>query len=115
MESVGCLGGEGDLFWCAVFRPGVDAPVTGQARNLVACTVDARVIGFLPVGWADGQLGSGGGPVVRAQRPVRDIGPLGFQTRVLQDGGLEVERLAVECPPVEPEAFTLRIVLRGSG
>ena len=53
--------------------------------------------------------------MVRAQRPVHGFGPFCSQSHVLEDGGLEVERLVVECPPVEPEAGTLRIVLRGSG
>ncbi|WLT11204.1 hypothetical protein [Bifidobacterium asteroides] len=87
-------------------RPCVDAAVAGQADNLVSCGLDAGVAGFLPVGRADGQSGAGGGPVVRAQRPVRGLRPLGFQGRVLEDGGLEVERLAVKRPPVEPEAVT---------
>ena len=58
---------------------------------------------------------SGGGSVVRAQCPVRGPGPFGFQSHVLKDGGPEVEGLAVICPPVELEAITLRILLRGSG
>ena len=53
--------------------------------------------------------------MVRAQRPVRDPGPLGFQGRVLEDGGLQVVGLAVKRPSVEPEALTLRILFRRGG
>ena len=53
--------------------------------------------------------------MVWAQRPVRDPGPLGFQGRVLEDGGLEVIGLAVKHPPVKPETITLRIVFRRGG
>ena len=115
VEPVGSLGGGGNLFECAVLCPCVDAAVTGQAHNLVSCGLNADVAGFLRLGRADGQVGAGGGPMIRAQRPVRDLGPPGFQGRVLEDGGLEVKRLAVKRPPVEPEALTLRILLRGSG
>ena len=66
MEPVGSLGGEEDLFWCTVLRPSVDAAVAGQAHDLVSCGVDARIVGLLLVGRADGQLGAGGGPMVRA-------------------------------------------------
>ena len=109
------MGGERNLFCCAVLRPCVDVAVAGQADSLVSNGVDAGVIGFLSAWWADGQPGAGGGPVVRAQRPVRGLGPLGFQGHVLKDGGLEVERLAIMSPSVEPEAFTLWVLLRGSG
>ena len=114
-EPAGSLGGGGNLLGCVVLCPGVDAPVAGQAHNLVTCGLDARVTGFLPVGRADGQPGAGGGPVLRAQPPVRGLRPLGCQGRVLQDGGLEVVGLAVKRPSVEPEAGTLRVVLRGGG
>ena len=114
-EPVGSLGGEGHLCCCAVFRPCVYAAVAGHADGLVSCRADARVIGLLPVGRDDGQSGAGGGPVVRAQPPVRGLRPFGFQGRVLQDRSLEVVGLAVTCPSVEPEAITLRILLRGSG
>ena len=53
--------------------------------------------------------------MVRAQRPVRGLRPLGFQGHVLEDGGPEVEGLAVMSPPVEPESITLWVLLRGSG
>ena len=93
-------------------RPCVDAAVACQTDHLLSGGLDAVVVGFLPVGWADGQPRAGGGPVVRAQRPVRDLGPLCFQGGVLEDGGLEVERLVVKCPPVEQEALTYRVVFR---
>ena len=96
-------------------RPGVDAAVAGQADKLVSCGLDTNVTGFLPVGRVDGQPGAGGGPMIRAQRPVHGLRPLGFQGRVLEDGGLEVEGLAVECPPVEQEALAHWVLLRGSG
>ena len=115
MESVGSLDGSGDLLGCAVLRPCVDAAVACQADNLVSCGLDAGELRLLPVGWADGQDGSGGGPVIRAQRPVRGFCPLGFQGGVLEYGGLEVEGLAVKRPPFEPEALTLGILLWGSG
>ena len=115
MEPAGSLGGEGNLLGRAVFRPCVDAAVAGQADSLLACGVDIAETWFLLVGRVDGQAGAGGGPVVRAQRPVCDFGPLGFQGRVLEDGGLQVERLAVMRPPVEPEALTLRIPFRRRG
>ena len=114
-EPVGSLGWSGNLFRRAVLRPCVDAAVAGQADKLVSCGLDADKLRFLPVGRADGQLGSGGGPVVRAQRPVRGFRPLCFQGGVLEDWGLEVERLAVKRPPVELEALTLRVLLQGSG
>ena len=114
-EPVGSLGRERHLLGRAVLRPSVDAAVAGQAGSLVSCGVDAGVVGFLPVGRADGQPCAGGGPMVRVQRPISDLRPLGFQGRVLEDGGLQVERLAVKHPPVEPEAGSLRILLRGSG
>ena len=105
----------GDLLGRAVLRPGVDAAVAGQTDQLVSCGLDGGELRLLPVGRADGQSRAGGGPVVRAQRPVRGLRPLGFQDRVLEDGSLQVERLAVMSPPVEPEALTLRILLRGNG
>ena len=70
---------------------------------------------FQPVGWADGQSGAGGGPMIWAQHPVRGFCPLCFQSGVLKNRSLEVERLTVECPPVESEAFAYRILLWGSG
>ena len=115
VEPFGGMGGGGHLFGCAVFRPCVDAAVAGQADGLFACGVDAAETWFLLVGRVDGQAGAGGGPVVRAQHPVRGFRPLGFQGRVLEDGGLEVIGLAVKHPPVEPEALTLRIVFRRGG
>ena len=114
-EPFWSLVGEMNLFWCAVLRPCVDAAVAGQTDKPLSESMDADVAGFLQAGRADGQPRTGGGPVVRSQRPVSYLRPLGFQTRVLEDWGLEVERLAVKRPPVESEAFTLRIVLRGSG
>ena len=114
-EPVGNLGGEGSLLGCAVLRPGVDAPVPGQAYELVTCGLDTCVVRFLRVGRADGQTGAGGGPMIRAQRPVRGLRPLGCQCRVLEDRGPEVERLAAASPPVEPESGALRVLLRGSG
>ena len=114
-EPVGGLRGGGNLVGSVVLCPGVDAAVAGQAESLLACSVNAGELRLLPVGWADGQPRASGGPVVRAQRPVRDLGPLGFQGGVLEDGGLEVEGLAVTCPPVEPETLTLGILLRGCG
>ena len=101
VEPVFCLGGGGNLYWRAVLRPCVDAALACQTDSLLSSSLDAGVVGFLLVGWADGQLGAGGGPVVRAQRPVSYLGPLAFQTRVLQDRGPEVERLAVKRPPIE--------------
>ena len=115
VESVGSLGGGGHLFGRAVLCPCVDAAVAGQADGLVSGGIKAGELRFLPVGRADGHPGAGGGPMVRAQRPVHYLRPLGFQGRVLQDGGLEVERLAVKHPPIEPESGSLRILLRGSG
>ena len=115
VEPVGCLGGGGDWFGRAVLRPGVDPPVAGQADYLVSCGVDAGELRFLPVGRADGQPCAGGGPVIRVQPPVRGLGPLCFQGGVLEDGGLQVEGLAVKRPSVEPEALTLRVLLRGIG
>ena len=53
--------------------------------------------------------------MIRAQPPVRDLGPFCSQGRVLEDGGLEVERLAVECPSIEQEAITHRILFQGIG
>ena len=47
--------------------------------------------------------------MVRAQSPVRGLGPTGGQRRVLQDGGLEIEGKAVTRPPVESGALTLRV------
>ena len=105
----------GSLLGRALLRPGVEAAVPGQANSLAACGLDADVAGLLPVGRADGQAGAGGGPVVRAQRPVRGLRPLGFQGRVLEDGGLQVEGLAVKRPSVEPEALAHWVLLRGSG
>ena len=115
VEPVGSLGREGNLLWRAILCPGVDAPVAGQADKLAVCGSDADVVGLLQAGRADGQPCAGGGPVVRVQRPVRYLRPLGFQGGVLKDGGLEVERLSVKRPPVEPESGSLRILLRGSG
>ena len=115
VEPAGCLGGGRNLLWRVALLPCVYAAVAGHADGLVSCRADARVIGFLPVGRDDGQQGSGGGPMVRAQPPVRSFAPFGFQCRVLEDRILEVIRLAVTCPSVEPEAITLRILLRGSG
>ena len=115
MEPFGSLGGEVHLCWRALLRPCVDAAVAGQADGLLACGVDGDVIRLLAVGRADGQTGAGCGPVVRAQRPVRGFRPPGFQSRVLEDRGLEVVGLAVKHPPVEPEAMTLRIVFRRGG
>ena len=66
MEPVGSLGWERNLHGRAVLRPGVDAAVAGQAHDLVSCGLDAGVVGLLLVGRADGQLGAGGGPMVRA-------------------------------------------------
>ena len=114
-EPVGSLGGGGNQFGCAVLRPGVDAPVACHTDKLISCGLDTDVVRLLQAGRADGQLGAGDGPVVRAQRPARDLGPLGFQGHVLEDGGLKVKRLAIMCPPVEQEAFTHRVLLRGSG
>ena len=94
-EPVGSLGGESNLAGCVVLRPGVDAAVACQADKLLSGGLDAGELRFLPVGRADGQPSAGGGSVVRAQCPVRRLGPLGFQGGVLQDGGPEVERLAV--------------------
>ena len=113
-EPVGSMGGERKLHRCAVLRPGVDAAVAGQAGNLVSCGLDAGDLRFLPVGRADGQPRPCGGPVIRAQRPVRDLRPPGFQGRVLEDGGLEIIGPAVKRPTLEPEALTLWILLRGS-
>ena len=115
MEPLGSLGGGGHLFGSAVFRPCVDAAVASQADGLLACGVDTAETWFLLVGRVDGQAGAGGGPVVRAQRPVRGFRPPGFQSRVLEDRGLEVVGLAVKHPPVEPEALTLRILFRRGG
>ena len=115
VESVGSLGRERNLFWCAVLCPNVDVAVAGQADKLAVCRVDARVVGLLLVGRAEGQAGAGGGSVVRAQSPVRGFGPTGGQRRVLQDGGLEIEGKAVTRPPVEPGALTLRVLLRRCG
>ena len=112
VESVGSLGRERSLFWCAVLCPNVDVAVAGQADKLAVCRVDARVVGLLLVGRSEGQAGAGGGFVVRAQSPVRGLGPTGGQRRVLQDGGLEIEGLAIKRPPVEPGALTLRVLLR---
>ena len=53
--------------------------------------------------------------MVRAQSPVRGLGPTGGQRRVLEDGGLEIEGKAVTRPPVEPGALTLRVLLRRYG
>ena len=114
-EPVGSLRGEGDLLGRALLRPGVDAPVAGQADCPLACGLDVDVVVLLRAGRADGQPGAGGGPVVRAQRPVRDPRPLGFQGRVLEDGRPEVVGLAVKRPPVEFESLALRILLRGGG
>ena len=50
--------------------------------------------------------------MVRAQRPVRGFGPFCGQSCVLEDGNLEVEGLAVACPPVEPVAFMHGVVFR---
>ena len=110
VEPVGSLGREGNFFWCAVLLPCVDAAVAGQALNLVSCVLDADVEGFLPVGRADGQPGAGDWPVVWIQDPVRDFGPLRFQCHVLEDWGSKIIGLAVNRPPVEPEAITLRIL-----
>ena len=113
VESVWSLGGERNLFLCAVLCPNVDSAVAGQAENLAACGMEARVVGFLPVGRADGQPSAGSGPVVRIQGPVCDFCPLGFQGRFLEDRGLVFEELAVMRPPVEPEAIPYWIVFRG--
>ena len=115
MEPLGSLGGGGNLCRRAVLRPSVKSAVAGEADSLVACGADIAEMWFLPVGRADGQAGSGGGTVVRAQRPVRGFRPLSFQGHVLENWGLEVIGLAVKHPPVEPEAITLRVVLRRSG
>ena len=112
VEPFGGIGGGGHLLGCAVFRPCVDAAVAGQADGLLACTVDIAETWFLLVGRVDGQAGSGGGPMIRAQRPVCDFGPPGFQGYVLEDGGLQVERLTVMRPSIEPEAITYRVVFR---
>ena len=112
METVGSLGRGGNLCWPVVLRPGVDAAVTGQAHNLLPCGMNTGKLRFLPVGRADGQQSARSGPVVRAQRPVCCFAPLRSQGSVLEDGGLEVERLVVKCPPVEPEAITYRVVFR---
>lgn len=50
--------------------------------------------------------------MVRAQSPVRVLGPAGVQRHISEDGGLEIEGLAVKHPPVEPGALTLRVLLR---
>ena len=115
VEPFGSLGRESNLFWCAVLCPNVDVAVAGQADKLAVCRVDARVVGLLLVGRSEGQAGAGGGFVVRAQSPVRGLGPTGGQRRVLQDGGLEIEGLAIKRPPVEPGALTLRVLLRRCG
>ena len=115
MEPAGSMGGEGDLLWCAFLHPYVDSAIAGQSDSLVACGVDIAETWFLLVGRADGQTGSGGGPVVRAQRPVRDFRPLSFQGYIPEYRGLEVIGLAVKRPPVEPEVLTLRILFRRGG
>ena len=115
VEPVGSLDRESNLHRCAVMGPCVDTAVASQAHNLVSCGLDTDVVRFLRVGRADGQPGAGGGPMVRAQRPVSQLRPLGFQDGVLEDGGPEVEGLAVMGPSVEPEALTCRVLLRGSG
>lgn len=66
VESVGSLGWESNLFWCAVLCSNVDVAVACQTDKMAVCRVDARVIGFLLVGRTDGQAGAGGGPMVRA-------------------------------------------------